>query len=473
MGSATTIAPALLDALRAAVGGEHMVTDADVRAGYEVDWTGRFRGSTPAVVRPGSVREVAAVVTACRQHGHPLVVQGGNTGLVGGATPLHGELVVSLRRLGAVGPVDVAARQMRAEAGATLADVQRAAAAHGLRYTVDLGARDSATIGGTVATNAGGLNYVRFGGTREQLLGVQAVLGTGAVIDDLAGLGKDNTGYWLPGLLCGSEGTLGIVTAVQLRLRPMPAETVTALVAFGSVAEAVEAGQRWAAELDDVEALELMLADGVELVGRVAGLQAPCAGVDAEAYLLVECAGRAGVVDRVSAQLDQGTVSGIVDVAVATDATRRAALWRYREEHTPSIATLGVPHKMDVTVPLGRLTEFLGGVRAVVAGRAEGVRVWLFGHLGDGNIHVNVTGLDGPQLDGEWLEDQHVDDAVLAYVAELGGSISAEHGIGNAKVGALHLRRSPAEVATMRAIRVALDPDGVLNPHALLPPVRE
>lgn len=459
-----TATPALLGALRTAVGTEHVLIDADQRAGYEVDWTGRFRGATPAVVRPGSLHEVAAVVAACRNHGQPLVAQGGNTGLVGGATPLHGEVVVSLARLSTVGPVDVAARHLRAEAGATLAAVQRAAAAHGLRYAVDLGARDSATIGGTVATNAGGSNYVRFGGTREQLLGVQAVLGTGDVIDDLAGLGKDNTGYWLPGLLCGSEGTLGIVTAVQLRLHPRPAETVTALAAFDSVATAVDAGSRWGAELDEVEALELMLADGMDLVCRVTGARLPFVGVAAEAFVLVECAGPPGAADRLAAQLDGIGGSGVVDLAVATDSSRRAALWRYREDHTPSIATLGVPHKMDVTVPLRRLTEFLGGVHAVVAaaaGPGERAAVWLFGHLGDGNIHVNVTGVDP--------EDQRVDDAVLAYVAGLGGSISAEHGIGKAKVGALHLRRSGDELSAMRAIRAALDPDRVMNPHALLP----
>jgi FAD/FMN-containing dehydrogenase len=457
------MAPALLDALRAAVGGEHVIVDADQRAGYEVDWTGRFRGASPAVVRPGSLHEVAAVVAACRQHGQPMVAQGGNTGLVGGATPLHDEVVLSLTRLDTVGPVDVAARQLRAEAGATLAEVQRAAAAHGLRYAVDLGARDSATIGGTVATNAGGLNYVRFGGTREQLLGVQAVLGTGAVLDDLAGLGKDNTGYWLPGLLCGSEGTLGVITAVQLRLHPRPAETVTALVAFDSVAGAVDAGSRWAAELADVEALELMLADGMELVSRVNRARLPFVAVAAKAFVLVECAGPPGVADRLSAQLER-PVPGVVDIAVATDSTRRSALWRYREEHTPSIATLGVPHKMDVTVPLDRLVEFLEGVPAVVAaaaGPGERAKVWLFGHLGDGNIHVNVTGVE--------QQDQRVDDAVLTYVAGLGGSISAEHGIGNAKVGALHLRRTGDELSAMRAIRAALDPDRVMNPHALLP----
>jgi hypothetical protein len=232
---------ALLDALREAVGANHVVTEPDLVASHVVDWTGRFRGATPAVVRPGSVEEVAAVVRACATAGAAIVPQGGNTGLVGGSIPRHGEIVCHLGRLNALGPVDGRRGQVSAQAGVTIGRLQEHARAAGWEYGVDLGARDSATVGGTIATNAGGVHVLRHGATRAQLLGIEAVLGDGSVVRRLDGLEKDNTGYDLAGLVCGSEGTLAIVTAARLRLVARPAHVVVALCAFADVDAALRA----------------------------------------------------------------------------------------------------------------------------------------------------------------------------------------------------------------------------------------
>jgi FAD/FMN-containing dehydrogenase len=345
-----------------------------------------------------------------------------------------------------------------AGAGATLASLQRAAADAGLRYAVDLAARDSATVGGTVATNAGGVHLVRHGGTRQQLVGVDAVLGTGDRVDWMTGLVKDNTGYHLPSLLCGSEGTLGLVTAARVRLIERRDERVVALAGFASIDATVDATAVLLIADPAVEAAELVLDDGLALVCEAFGLPRPLAGAW-RAYLLVEAA---DTVDPTAALADAlASVASVGEVAVATDAPRRAALWRYREEHTAAINTLGPPHKLDVTLPPAALAAFCDTVPERIAAVVPDARTWLFGHVGDGNVHVNVTGV-AP-------DDGRIDDVVLHAVAELGGSISAEHGIGTAKARWLHLTRRPGEIAAMRAIKAALDPDGVCNPHVLLP----
>jgi FAD/FMN-containing dehydrogenase len=459
MGAVPAPTDALLAELGDALGPAGVVTDPEVVAGAVVDWTGRFRGAADALVRPGSLAEVEAVVAAARRHGVALVPQGGNTGLVGGSVPLHGEVLVQLGRLDEVEPVDTTSGSVVAGAGATLERVQAAARAAGLRYAVDLAARGSATVGGTVATNAGGLAFLRHGGTREQLLGVEAVLGTGAAVRRLHDPSKDNTGYHLPSLLCGSEGTLGLITAVRLRLVPDPPERVVALVALGTVAGAVEATAALRRDLPELEAAELVLPDGLALVCRASGLPHPLpAASGAGALLLLEAVGE-GAADRLGAAVLD--LPGTLGAAVAADAAGRARLWRYREDHTLAINTLGPPHKLDVALPLGALAELVEAAPSLVAAVAPDASTWCFGHVGDGNVHVNVTGVDPG--------DDRVDEAVLRRVAELGGSISAEHGIGTAKRRWLHLTRSSAEIAAMRALRRALDPDGILHPHALLP----
>lgn len=447
----------MIDELRSIVGDAHALTDPSLTESYAVDWTGRFRGATAAVVRPGSTDEVAALVTLCAANGWSIVSQGGNTGLVGGGVPLDGEIVVSLRRLDSVSSVDAAAGQLTAGGGATLASVQRAAHDAGWEYGVDWGARDTATIGGSIATNAGGTKVARFGDTRAQLCGIEAVLGDGSVVSHMDGLLKDNTGYHFPSLLCGSEGTLGIVTAARLRLVPRFDQRVVALLAFAAVDSALDACAVLRRTLPSLEAAELFFADGLALVCETFGLATPLTGA-AGAYLLVECA---DAVDPSDALASVVSALAPTDVAVATDAGRRADLWRYREAHTEAINQIGPPHKLDVTLPAGALAAFVAEVRARVAAVEPSARVWLFGHAADGNLHVNVTGV-AP-------DDERIDAAVLGLVAEHHGSISAEHGIGTAKKRWLHLNRSAAEIAAMRAVKRALDPAGILNPNALLP----
>lgn len=454
---AAALTPRVLAELADVVGSPHVVTDPEVTAGYAVDWTGRYRGATPAVVRPGSTAEVAAVVACCRAHGIAVVPQGGNTGMVGGGVPRHGEVVVSLRRLDEIAPVDAGGGQLQAGAGATLRAVQDAARAAGWSYGVDLGGRDSATIGGNVATNAGGLRVLRYGDTRAQLLGAEAVLGTGATLSHLGGLVKDNTGYPWHALLCGSEGTLGIVTAVRLRLVPPAPARVAAVIGFERAPLAVAAAQQLRRSVPSLAAAELMVDAGVSLVCRVLGLAMPLPSAHA-AYLLVEAADVTDPAPVLSAAV--ASLEGAREDAVATEPGPIAALWRYREGHTEAVNSLGPPHKLDVTLPYDALADMVERLPAVVAAVAPRAQVWLFGHVGDGNVHVNVTGVEP--------DDDAVDDAVFQAVAGAGGSISAEHGIGTAKSKWLHLNRSPAERAAFAAIKHALDPDGILNPHVLL-----
>jgi FAD/FMN-containing dehydrogenase len=448
---------AVVDRLREVVGAQ-LIDDPDVVASYTTDWTGRFAGRSMAVVRPGSTDEVAGVVATCRELGIALVPQGGNTGLVGGGVPLHGEVVLSLGRLQTLEPVDTLAGQITAGAGVALSSVQEAASAAGWAYGVDLGSRDSATVGGMVATNAGGTHVLRYGDTRAQVMGVEAVLGGGSVISHLGGLVKDNTGYDLPGLVCGSEGTLAVVTAARLRLvPPMPFRTV-AVLAFATVSQAVDASVVFRRSLPTLEACEFFLLSGLELVCSVTGVRSPFSGPH-PAYLLVEAADRADPTEA----LAEATSSAekVMEVVVATEPSRRAELWHYREAHTEAINTLGPPHKLDVTLPLGSLAEFIDRVPDTVQALAPAARTWMFGHAGDGNVHVNVSGL-AP-------DDDRVDEAVLRLVGDFGGSISAEHGIGAAKRRWLYLSRTPEEISAFRAIKRALDPDGVMNPNVLLP----
>jgi FAD/FMN-containing dehydrogenase len=449
----------LLQQLGEAVGSGHVVVEPEVMASYAVDWTGRYRGHPRAVIRPGDVREVAAVVALCKEAGVALVPQGGNTGLVGGGVPLAGEVVLSLRRLAAITDVDTLGGQLSVGAGTTVADVQAAAADAGWAYGVDLGSRDSATIGGTIATNAGGLQVLRHGPTRAQLVGFEAVLGTSDTVSHMGGLVKDNTGYDLGGLLCGSEGTLGVVTAARLRLVPPSPERVTSILAFSSTAAAVDAASLLRRSLPELQSLELFLHPGLVLVRRVTGAAGPIRR-DYWAYLLVEAAAQHDPTPAMAAAFD--SIAAIEDVAVATDTVRRAQLWQYREGHTEAINTLGAPHKLDVTLPAPVLAAFLDEVPDIVRGADPEATTWLFGHAGDGNVHVNVTGVDP--------DDLTVDDRVMRYVAELGGSISSEHGIGTAKRPWLHLNRSEAELTAFRRLKRAFDPAAILNPNVLLPP---
>jgi FAD/FMN-containing dehydrogenase len=418
--------------LAAVVGDDHVLTDPDLTAPYESDWTRRWSERARVVVRPGSVAEVIGVLRACVAHRAAVVPQGGNTGLVGGGVPHErGQVVLSTRRLTRLDPVDTVAGQVTAGAGVTIGELQRHVGAAGWQYAVDLAARDSATVGGTIATNAGGLHVVAWGDTRAQLRGIQAVLADGSVVSRLAGLAKDNTGYDLTGLFAGSEGTLGVVTTARFRLRRVPpSPPYVVLVGLPSVAAALPLLRQ-----RGLTAAEIMLHDGVMLVCEITGLPRPLRG-DHVAYLLLECAELPDLPDDLDAAVDQ-------------------RLWDYRERHTEAISALGVPHKLDVSVPISRVPSFLADLPEAIGPHAT----FIFGHLADGNLHINVVGPDAA--------DASVDEAVFRLVASYGGSISAEHGIGVAKVPWLGLSRSAAEVAVMRRIKQALDPAGLLNPGVL------
>jgi FAD/FMN-containing dehydrogenase len=431
----------LHNALVEVVGAAHVLGDPDVKASYERDYTGRFGGSARLVVRPADASEVARVVGACALARTPIVPQGGNTGLVGASVPRGGEVVLSLSRLTEVGDVDAATAQVTAGAGATLAALQEAARSAEMDTTLDFGARDSATVGGVVACDAGGARALRYGTARAHVAGLEAVLADGSVISRLTGLRKDNAGYDLPGLLVGSEGTLGVITRVRWRLAPLLAARVAALIPLPSAQAAAELLAVLRAKLPSLDSCDFFLDDGLGLVLEHQRRSSPVAE-RAPFYVLAECAAPTDPTDELVAAL---AAAGIDDALVADDRAGREGLWRLREGHTDAINAAGVPHKLDVGVPLDALDRFLTDVPDVAA-RAGGERVILFGHLGDGNVHVNVLG-------GE-EDDERVDDAVLGLALECGGTISAEHGVG--------------VVEAMRRIKRALDPDGLLNPGAVL-----
>jgi len=445
---AKALPQALLRDLAAVAGGPHVLTG-DATAGYAVDWTGRFRGDPPAVVRPRDTAQVAAVLALCSGAGIPVVPQGGNTGLVGGGVPVHGEVVLSLARLDRLGPPDVEAAQVTAGAGVTLSQV--AAAAPGLDLGVLIASRDSATVGGAVATNAGGLRVLRYGPMRAQLRGIEAVLADGTVLSHLSGLVKDNTGYDYPSLLAGSEGTLAVITQARLRLVPRARDLVTVLCGFPTLGELHTSARLAAARVPGLLSAEFFTAAGLDLLISRAGLAPPLAA-PAQAYLLLEADGP-GALD------DLAAVAGDHPAAVAQSAADRARLWAYRERHPEAAGFLGVPLKLDVSVPAARWVELAEGVAGVVAGVDPGATVITFGHVADGNVHVNIV--PGAPPDG-----RH-EDAVFSFVASLGGSISAEHGIGALKARWLPLARSEAERELFARIRGAFDPAGILNPHVL------
>jgi FAD/FMN-containing dehydrogenase len=412
------------------------------------------------------------------------VVQGGCTGLVGGSVPAGGEVVLSMRRLAMTGPVreEPGGASVVVGAGATLAAVQSAVRPVGWDVAVDLAARDSATVGGMVATDAGGEHVIRYGSMREQVLGLRATLADGSEVGS-SDRSAAHRRHGVEDLLVGSEGTLGVVTEVRLRLVPLAGRRAVAVVAVDSVHGALDVltslrGMASAGNLPaPLSAAELMLADGMALVRAATGLPAPVAG-DPPAYLLVELAedAAAGAGTQPGALVPSlaealGGLDGVRDATLADDAAGIARLWRYREAHTEAIARAGRPVKLDVSVPAEALPGFVAGLDGLVADAASSVdgtatpRVVVFGHLGVQNLHVNVLGVDAVPA-----ATHAVTDAVLRAVADLGGSISAEHGVGRAKVAWLALTRSQPDLAAMQATKRALDPTWMLGPGVLLPP---
>ena len=445
----------LLREFAAVVGAAHVLTG-DAAAGYAVDWTGGFAGSTPAVLRPGGTEQVAALLALCADAGVAVVPQGGNTGLAGGGVPLHGEVVLSLARLDWLGAVDLDAGQVSAGAGVSLQEV--ADADPGLDLGVFIASRHSATVGGAVATNAGGLRVLRHGPMRAQLRGIEAVLSDGTVLSHMSGLVKDNTGYDYPSLLAGSEGTLAVITAARLQLVPRLADPVTVIAGVDGPGEVHALARRAVREVRGLHSAEFFTQAGLDLLAEHAGLTLPLRP-PTPAYLLLEAAGP-------GAAEELAELIGDRPAAVGTGAGERARLWACRERHPEAAGFMGVPLKLDVSVPTARWVQLASEVAGVVAEADPGARVIIYGHVADGNLHVNVVpGADGAGTAGG---DGRHEDAVFSFVASLGGSISAEHGIGLEKRPYLDWSRGAEEMALMRRVKQALDPRNILNPGKVI-----
>ena len=464
----------LLGALRGAVGAGNVISEGDLSA-WEVDWRQRYRGRALAVVRPASCEEVAAVVGACRAAGTSIVAQGGNTGLVGGSVPDASgrQVVLSLARMNRVRAVDAANLTMTVEAGCVLQHVQESAASHGLLFALSLAAEGSCTIGGNLATNAGGTQVLRYGNARELCLGLEVVGADGEVWHGLSGLRKDNTGYDLRDLFIGSEGTLGIITAATLKLYPRPAAVMTALASLPTLAACTAllalAHQRLGPALTG---FEIMNRQSLDLVrSHFPALRQPLA--PAPWTVLVEQSdsdGEEHAAAALEAMLATALERGLVDdTAIASSLEQAAALWHLRESIPLAQSLEGANVKHDIALPVSAIEEFVASTDAELARLFPGIRMVDFGHLGDGNLHYNVQGPAGePAAAFVARCEAEINAVVYEAVARRAGSISAEHGIGATKRDALVTHKSPVALAMMRSIKRALDPSGLLNPGRVL-----
>ena len=440
--------------LRGVVGDAHLTTDPDVLSARSVDWTGRYRGAAALLVRPGSAGEVAAVLDACRRAGAFVTVQGGRTSLVAGTVPENDDVLLSTERLTAVGPVDRGQRRVRVGSGTTLRNLQRAAAEEGLLFGVDLAARDSATVGGMASTNAGGLRTVRYGPMADQVVGLEVALPDGSLLRRRPTVVSDNTGYDLNRLFVGAEGTLGVITEVDLRLRPTPRHRLSAICGFDDL-EALVGCARDLRDGPTIAALELLDGRAVRLAEQRLGLPAP---VRADWLLLVELAGDTDQSEAMAAALEGRAMAG--EPAVGADPAAQQRLWRTREALAEVVGLFGPPLKFDVALPLWSISEFASDAEAMIGRHAPNARAVLFGHVGEGNLHLNVLGC-GPE------EEAALYGAMMGVIAARGGNVSSEHGVGSRKRHYLSMSREPADIAAMRQVKAAFDPTGYLNPAVL------
>jgi FAD/FMN-containing dehydrogenase len=471
------VSAALLEALAAAVGPAQVLTEGDLSA-WEVDWRKRYRGRALAVVRPATTADVAAVLRACAAHGTAVVPQGGNTGLVGASVPDASgtQVLVSLARLNRIRAIDAANLTLTAEAGCVLQAVQEAAAAQGLLFPLSLAAEGSCTIGGNLATNAGGTQVLRYGNARELCLGLEVVTPAGEVWDGLAGLRKDNTGYALRDLYIGAEGTLGVITAATLKLCPQPAARMTALASCADLDAATRLLQLAHARLGPgLTGFEVMGDLALALVARhFPQLRRPLAPDPAAPWtVLVEQSdseGEAHARGLFEGLLEAALEGGLIaDAAVAESVAQSKAMWHLREAIPLAQAEEGPNVKHDIALPVSRVAAFVAATDAALQRAFPGVRLVNFGHLGDGNLHYNVQAPDGVAAADFLREHEHaVNTIVYDAVGRFGGSISAEHGIGALKRDELAARKSPVALALMREIKRALDPDGRMNPGRVL-----
>ena len=455
---------ALQELLAEIVGARNVYTDAADTKPYFTDWRRQYAAAAQCVVRPGSTDEVSRVVSLCAREAIAVVPQGGNTGLVGGSVPTGArpEIVLSLARMNRIRALDVLNDTITVDAGCVLAAVQKAAEEAGRLFPLSLAAEGSCQIGGNLSTNAGGVNVLRYGNAREQVLGLEVVLPDGRIWDGLRALRKDNTGYDLKQLFVGAEGTLGVITAAVLKLHPRPTAQVTAWIALASPAQAVALLASLRARLGErISAFELVSRRCLEAVLKHApALRDPLPRAHLW-YVLAEFAD-AGAQAALMAQVEEafGASGGAVeDAALASSAAQSQALWRIRET-LPEAQFTNVKH--DISVPVSRVPELIERAGAALQASFPGEPVYAFGHIGDGNIHYNVG---GPALVARRAE---VNQVVYGVLDALGGSISAEHGLGQLKREEIRRHKDPLELELMRALKRALDPQGLMNPGKLL-----
>ena len=466
--------PSLHDQLKSIVGDRGLVDPAETKP-YETDWRDNYHGRAAAVVRPASTEEVARVVKLLAELRVPIVPQGGNTSLCGASVPDDSgtQVVVSLARMNRVRAVDPGNNTMTVEAGCVLASLQAEAERHGRLFPLSLGAQGSCQIGGNLSTNAGGTGVLRYGNTRELVMGLEVVLPDGQVWDGLRGLRKDNTGYDLKHLFVGAEGTLGIITAAVLKLFPLPRSQATAFVAVPNPAAAV-------ALLSHLRERCGERVTGFELIGRtvlgmvlahIPGARDPLPQVSPW-YVLVELSDstEGGALDALLEEaLGSAAEAEIVtDAAIAASQSQRAAFWKLREDVTEAQKADGVSIKHDVSVPVSRVPELLERAGAELARRYPDIRIVAFGHVGDGNIHYNCSKSQRQDAREFFAQAPEVNRVVYDVVKALGGSISAEHGLGVLKRDEITRYKSGLELEMMRAIKRALDPQGIMNPGKVL-----
>ncbi len=444
----------VLQQLVGVVGRQHVSADPDVLATRSVDYTGRYRGHASVLVRPGSIDEVAEVLRVCRGAAVHVTVQGGRTSLVAGTVPEHDDVLLSTERLDTVGDVDTVERRLHVGAGATLAAVQRAAGAAGLLFGVDLAARDTATVGGMASTNAGGLRTVRYGNMGEQVLGLDVALPDGSVLRRRSRVRADNTGYNLPALFVGAEGTLGVIAELDLRLHPVPSHRVTAVCGFADLGALVGAARVFR-DLDGIAALELIDGRAGRLMAEHFGVAAP---VRAEWLLLVELAGDHDQTERLAGALNGLQTCG--EPAVGADPAAQQRLWRTRESVSDVLGVYGPPLKFDVSLPLSAISRFARQAAELVHRHAPEALPVLFGHVGEGNLHFNV-------LRCALEQERRLYAAMMELIAGCGGNVSSEHGVGSRKRAYVTMSREPADVAAMRTVKHAFDPTGYLNAAVL------
>ncbi|HEY6579227.1 MAG TPA: FAD-binding oxidoreductase [Rhizomicrobium sp.] len=465
------IAASTIEHLKDAVGGGGFSQDQSEIAPHLVEWRGRYHGRTPLLLKPRTTREISAVLSICNETRTPIVPQGGNTGLVGGQIPLEGEILLSLERMTCIRSLDARELSAIVDAGVVLAHVQRAADDAGAYFPLSLAAEGSATVGGNVSTNAGGVNVLRYGSARQLVLGLEVVLADGRILDLLRTLHKDNTGYDLKQLFIGAEGTLGVIAAAALRLFPKPRGRETALIAVPDPSAALELLRRLADATGGlVSAFELIPRIGIELVRAHVPQTADPLGSPSPWYVLAEISG--GAISQ--KQIFEHAVSAAIDSGVATDATlassetQRAALWRLRESLSEAQKREGASLKHDVSVPIHSIPEFLSRACSAVNAVVPGVRPVPFGHLGDGNIHFNFSAPKSGDDAAFLARRDDVSRVVHNLVHEFGGSISAEHGLGIAKCDEIERYKSAAELDIMRALKRTLDPNNILNPGKVI-----